>query len=715
MTRSVSFPFIPIELLQYLLLPAERYKRSSRLNLARELLQDPACRHDRYALISRLKMINWHDKPGIFMRLNASHRVQRNIRSMLKPRPDNLNKLHLCVAIRGMRNSEDSSVEVLYKTLLKNIVKPEEISLMIDVFITQGAFVELRDMYNYAGSEQAQKSIEVIACQHPLLHGSAGMISGVVSALPLSSEPVYQLLQREYRSHFLCSADEYCYSYYRVLKHRAETLVEVPDYDLIYNLLRHANTFKHEQSAVEWIICVMRNNDVNAILTQAMKVLDDTTYSYNAKRTVFQCVLRLAHADPTHASVNATVAYCYENGLGCQRSLPLAKSHRDIEKDMSSVLHIPKQVSEIKFYMMLLGASDKRFMFEHVQAASHAFRLDDSCKQIAQLTRQYARKSGDDHWSTIAECMHLTYEISYKDDLVSAASDPAVRDRLSVFERWDALDTCQPIHVYVRYSTPVASGGHYFLLTFFKYKGELYMIQTDRLKEHGSIPGLMVYRVGNSAPISTIEGIRDLIVKCDSQYFARKKQGDGSVITLFELLQAEHLVAFDIAKSAQKGGSCALNTIQDLALVEMTLAVLLGGVDESEIAAAAEETKSASDLPDFTPALLRHCFDSANLRFKPYRQWLRERSLERLVENHEAGIVGAEQHSVIMHHAVDYVMRKWALRDESVDTGAFRRYMGLFNRVLSYEEVRVTACDYTEKQKETLREKLRPMMALTGQ
>ncbi|MDF1654064.1 MAG: hypothetical protein P1U34_03040 [Coxiellaceae bacterium] len=293
--------------------------------------------------------------------------------------------------------------------------------------------------------------------------------------------------------------------------------------------------------------------------------------------------------------------------------------------------------SSTRFFMMALGASDKCFTLNHMAARSSGYRETKAVIDFADLTDEYTATLASDtekaRWQRAID--DLAWSHNYLTDRTIAHTDTSLLERLNsghminINASWYSWD----------------DGSHSYHLAFFKFRGELYMIKSNRGGRRETDPsGLTFYRVANSTCLTSKQALEDLIKQCKDRPFCEGMESDTEN-TLGHALGLTKIADGQCNKSDQKGGTCALAAIQNAYLSHHIM----------------QELQNDAASPQLTATDITRAFTRANILYKPWRAAMRILSMEKLTElampNNPLHITPS-QHLTIMTHALKYVGKK---------------------------------------------------------
>ncbi|MDF1655268.1 MAG: hypothetical protein P1U34_09170 [Coxiellaceae bacterium] len=248
--------------------------------------------------------------------------------------------------------------------------------------------------------------------------------------------------------------------------------------------------------------------------------------------------------------------------------------------------------NNIKFCLMLIGASDRTFTVEGLPYVSRGY-AGSGVDIVSTLIDGYIAEKAPEQapqWRQVREDLNRRADVDTVDQLVGGAV-------VNFHQCWSGW-----------------RGNHLAVSSLFMLNGEVYLINGNRgLRSRTKPGGLSFFHVGNTELLQTKIGVKKLMANCHRQVYSERTDptvDDG----VGKDLDLDYMGT--IVKSNQKGGTCAPVSVYNAILSHL-------------VAKRLQELYEGKPMPDgLTMAMVQSAFDDVYYPiYKSFRTYLREKGM----------------------------------------------------------------------------------------
>ncbi|MDF1654342.1 MAG: tetratricopeptide repeat protein [Coxiellaceae bacterium] len=425
------------------------------------------------------------------------------------------------------------------------------------------------------------------------------------------------------------------------------------------------------------------------------QLLRKARYGYRAAVTKLKY---LAEADNPEAII--CLAKCHLNGYGIRPDTekeaddPEEYQHRFTKRELTRTDDGTDQYMKLnlsRFFLMAIGASNRTYKLLHREDESTGYYDNYAAIDFADLTREYIDSlSRDEHkkqWQRILDDSDWSLHYTKKNSSI-LNSDNSLLQRLAnghlinVNANWSSWDS-----------------GHSYQLVFFQYQNQIYMAKSNRGERRSQDkPGTTFYHVGNLDSLQTKGALMLMIKKCKERSYCEGMESNIAN-TLGHDLQLTAVEKGHIDQSNQKGGTCALATIQNLYKTHLAIHHILAQPDFIE--AKASDTEPAIML---TADKIIRAFKDSEPLYKAWRAVIRilsMRNLTAIANPSDSAFIQTDQHLTIMLQALDYVRDKRQRKNDRCFKQTHKQLLASCTPLLGFRS------PYSSEQKKELRQAMR--------
>lgn len=420
--------------------------------------------------------------------------------------------------------------------------------------------------------------------------------------------------------------------------------------------LLHYIGLEHADALFEYISTVLRDVSTDAMLDAALRELYSMPSDSDHAKTYFNFLNSMLPVLLDDAKYNYTMGVCYMHGIGCEQDTLRAKVFLSGSASMGHVAALEllmlgepeddavdrlvapglmsgddvlpdcrdrkkKSVAlksssygsrfrqihdDLVFYCMLLGASDIRLRFGHMDIYAGGYKYTKAHKMMRPAIEQYVsthvHASQKMHWQQLLDEMYGFDQSGFESGEVKYPDGYFVK-RLSA-GRCLCFDLSWLSH----------RGGHVINVVMFHHGSKLYCMRTNKGDcLPGQKPGIDVFEVGNPDILLSNESFRCWLSGASTKGYILDDHGrvDRTFADDFELKPIGH-----IQRSGQKGANCAL-----IAVLSRLMSCMLA----MHVRANADEAVTLENIQYYYKVLHRHGYYSC-------RQFLREFSSAKLLD-----------------------------------------------------------------------------------
>ncbi len=573
---------VPVDLVNfYNLEAAASLGRSTRLNQCDDITADNKTYYFFPSTgVDKLREIEWRTGGDADeATLTPSHRTQRRIHRLIDP--TNADNAYLADQLAELQQRNTANAKKYFKMILIGLTKNYPLYDLISIALQRNQISLAKSLLIDIGHNKNQQYNRAINtwCHHILTRNDIDALSMLIETIPGSNKKLLTLSRTMYYRHPDNTACLLAYveQLKKIGKHRCSKA----ELNEIYTLGRIAHE-RGDDNGTYLHICKLTISQT-ACVELAMALFRDNTRSDAIKIKVFRWLLKQEQYVMDNEAYYRYYAECYRHGYGCTINLTQANKYLAIADELATPVeatspeaypgstpdhlshrytlrHLTRiqdgtqremQLSACGFFLMSLGASNKTYTVRHMQQHSRGYYNRYAAVDYNDFTETYITTLDEDqraHWQCILNDQqwsqrYLSSELTTDDDNQIL---PRLRDKhfFNINAAWYDWDSA-----------------HSYLLTFFEFNGQVYMIKGNRGgRRNQDISGLTLYQVGNTEALSSQANIKQLLKRCNDQTFC---EGMESTVenTIGHTLGLTKL--FNLAeKSSQKGGTCALATIQ---------------------------------------------------------------------------------------------------------------------------------------------------------